>query len=133
MEPFRQSSRPRSSLVSAENILRIGRGDRDQVAPSAMLRDSDVAIKGQRALDLVGQVAETISANEGRIERLLTRALDQLRVMEERNRTLEERAVQAELRAREAEKWLMRLQVEMADKLVPGKPVKGRTASTSAA
>jgi hypothetical protein len=124
MEPFRSSTRPRSSLVSAENILRIGRGD--QPAPSTLLRESDVSIKGQRALDLVGQVAETISATEGRIERLLTRALDQLRVMEERNRTLETRAVQAELRAREAEKWLMRLQVEMADKLVPGKPLKGR-------
>ena len=46
------------------------------------------------------------------------RALDQLRQMEERNRALEERAVAAEARAREAEKWLMRLHVEMEDKFV---------------
>ena len=131
MEPFRPSTRPRSSLVSAENILRIGRGD--QPAPSTLLRESDVSIKGQRALDLVGQVAETISATEGRVERLLTRALDQLRVMEERNRTLEARALQAELRAREAEKWLMRLHVEMEDKFVSWKGAQARNLAGSAA
>ena len=49
------------------------------------------------------------------------RALEQLKTMEDRNRVLEERAVAAETRAREAEKWLMRLHVEMEDKFTSWK------------
>jgi hypothetical protein len=121
MDQFRPSTRPRSSLVGAENILRIGRSG-EQAPAISPLRESDVSRKGQAALDLVGQVADTINATESRVERLLTRALEQLRAMEERNRELEARAIQAEARAQEAEKWLVRLQVEMADKLAVVKP-----------
>jgi hypothetical protein len=128
MEPFRQSMRPRSGLAGAENILRIGRGEQPQA--NAVVRDAELARKGQAALDLVSQVAETISQTENRIETLLVRALEQLKTMEDRNQVLEERAAAAELRAREAEKWLMRLHVEMEDKFTSW---KGQQARGSAA
>ena len=125
MEPFRQSMRPRSSLAGAENILRIGRGEQ---APTEarVVRDAELSRKGQAALDLVSQVADTISQTENRIETLLVRALEQLKTMEDRNRVLEERAVAAETRAREAEKWLMRLHVEMEDKFTSWKGQQAR-------
>jgi hypothetical protein len=81
-----------------------------------VVRDAELSRKGQAALDLVSQVADSISQTENRIETLLVRALEQLKTMEDRNRVLEERAAQAELLAREAEKWLVRLHVEMEDK-----------------
>lgn len=131
MEQFRQSMRPRSSLAGAENILRIGRGEQPQA--SAALRDGELMRKGQAALDLVHQVADTISATENRIETLLVRALEQLKTMEDRNRVLEARALQAETRAREAEKWLMRLHVEMEDKFTSWKGAQSRGQGGSAA
>jgi hypothetical protein len=134
MEPYRQSMRPRSPLAGAENILRIGRGEQ-AAAPGAnsVIRDAELSRKGQAALDLVSQVADTISATENRIETLLVRALEQLKTMEDRNRVLEERAVAAETRAREAEKWLMRLHVEMEDKFTSWKGQQGRGGSSAAA
>jgi hypothetical protein len=107
---------------SAENILRLGRAPASGT-PAA--REGDVNRKGQAALDLVNAVADTITVTEGRIETLLVRALEQLRTMEERNRVLEQRAVHAEARAREAEKWLMRVHVEIEEKFTSwrsGKP-----------
>ena len=76
-------------------------------------------------------MADTISQTENRIETLLVRALEQLKTMEDRNRVLEERAVAAETRAREAEKWLMRLHVEMEDKFTSwkGQQARGSTAA----
>ena len=130
MDSFRQPTRQRN-LSSAENILRIGRGE--QPASNPALREGELSRKGQAALDLVSQVADTINATENRIETLLIRALEQLKQMEERNRALEERAAQAEARAREAEKWLMRLHVEMEDKFVSWKGVQARNLAGSAA
>jgi hypothetical protein len=130
MEAFRQSTRPRS-LSGAENILRIGRGE--QAPANSVARDGELTRKGQAALDLVSQVADTINATENRIETLLVRALDQLKQMEDRNRVLEERATAAEARAREAEKWLMRLHVEMEDKFTSWKGAQARNLSGSAA
>jgi hypothetical protein len=127
MEPFRQSMRPRSTVAAAENILRIGRGEQAQADP--VPRDAELSRKGQAALDLVAHVADTISQTENRIETLLVRALEQLKTMEERNRVLEERAAAAELRAREAEKWLMRLHVEMEDKFASWKSSRGGAAA----
>jgi hypothetical protein len=130
MEPFRQSMRPRNTLAGAENILRIGRGE--QVQQNSVLRDAELSRKGQAALDLVSQVADTISQTENRIETLLVRALEQLKTMEDRNRVLEERAAAAELRAREAEKWLMRLHVEMEDKFTSWKGQQTRGPAAAA-
>jgi len=130
MEPFRQSMRPRSSLAGAENILRIGR--EQQPAANPVVRDAELSRKGQAALDLVAQVADTISQTENRIESLLVRALEQLKTMEDRNKVLEERAVAAEARAREAEKWLMRLHLEMEDKFTSWKGREGRGPAAAA-
>lgn len=118
MEPFRQSMRSRASLADAENVLRMGR---EPAPANPVPRDPELSRRGQAALDLVAQVADTLSATENRIETLLVRALEQLKAMEDRNRVLEERAIQAEARAREAEKWLMRLHLEMEDKLASWK------------
>jgi hypothetical protein len=131
MEPFRQSMRPRSGLAGAENILRIGRGE--QAPANSVAREGELTRKGQAALDLVSQVADTISATENRIETLLVRALEQLKTIEDRNRALEERTQQAEARAREAEKWLMRLHVEMEDKFTSWKGGQARNLAGSAA
>jgi hypothetical protein len=131
MEPFRQSMRPRSNLAGVENILRMGRGE--QAAEHPAVRDGELKRKGQAALDLVHQVADTISATETRIETLLVRALEQLKTMEDRNRILEERAVEAESRAREAEKWLLRLHVEMEDKFTSWKGEQARRSGSPAA
>ena len=130
MEPFRQSMRPRGSLASAENILRIGR--EQQAAANPVVRDAELSRKGQAALDLVAQVADTISQTENRIESLLVRALEQLKTMEDRNKVLEERTVAAEARAREAEKWLMRLHLEMEDKFTSWKGREGRGPAAAA-
>ena len=102
MEPFRQSARPRSSLAGAENILRIGRGEA-RARPNPAVRDGELTRKGQAALDLVNQVADTISATENRIETLLVRALEQLKTMEDRNRALESARGRARTRARSRE------------------------------
>ena len=123
MDSLRQPTRSRT-LSGAENILRIGRGE--QPAPNPALREGELSRKGQAALDLVSQVADTINATENRIETLLVRALEQLKTMEDRNRELEARAIEAETRAREAEKWLMRLHVEMEDKFTTWKGQQGR-------
>ncbi len=131
MEPFRQSTRARSSLTGAENILRIGRGERAPANP--VVRDGELTRKGQAALDLVTQVADTISATENRIETLLVRALEQLKTMEDRNRELEARAIQAEARARDAETGRMRLHVEMEDKFTSWKGAQARKLADSAA
>ena len=128
MEPFRQSIRPRSGVAGAENILRIGLGEQPQ--SNSVVRDAELSRKGQAALDLVSQVADSISETENRIETLLVRALEQLKTMEDRNQVLEERAAAAELRARDAEKWLMRLHVGMVDKFTSW---KGQQARGSAA
>ena len=130
MEPFRQSMRSRNRYADAENILRIGR--EQQAEPNPVVRDAELSRKGQAALDLVAQVADTISQTENRIETLLVRALEQLKTMEDRNKVLEERAVAAEARAREAEKWLMRLHLEMEDKLTSWKGQQGRGPAAAA-
>jgi flagellar basal body rod protein FlgF len=115
---------------SAENILRLGRAP----APGPEIptsRDGELHRKGQAALDLVNSVADTIQVTEGRIETLLVRALDQLRTMEERNRVLEQQLKAAESRAREAEKWLVRLHVEIEDKFTSWRA--GRPGNAAAA
>jgi hypothetical protein len=131
MEAFRQPTRQRSPLAGAENILRIARGE-EPMASSAV-RDGELNRKGQAALDLLSQVADTISATENRIETLLVRALEQLKTMEDRNRVLEERVIEAEARAREAEKWLLRLHGEMEDKFTSWKGAQARNLAGSAA
>jgi len=59
------------------------------------------------------------------------RALEQLRTMEERNRVLEQRVAQAEGRAREAEKWLLRVHVEIEEKFTSFRASKANGAAAA--
>ena len=67
MDSLGQPNRPRS-VSGAENILRIGRGE--QPAPNPALRDGELSRKGQAALDLVSQVAETVERVERELRRI---------------------------------------------------------------
>jgi hypothetical protein len=83
----------------------------------AVLRENDLSRKGQAALDLIDQIADTISVTENRLEALLLQALDQLKAAEDQNGVLTVRATEAEGRASEAVKWLRRLHDEVEVKL----------------
>jgi hypothetical protein len=128
MRPRNGASGVENLRSSAENILRLGRAP---AAETPVQREGDVNRKGQAALDLVNAVADTISVTEGRIEILLVRALEQLRTMEERNRVLEQRVAQAEARAREAEKWLLRVHVEIEEKFTSFRASKANGAAAA--
>ncbi len=78
----------------------------------------DLTRRGQAAIDLVHQVADTLSAAQNRSETLLARTMEQLKTMEDRSRALEARAIQAEVSACEAEKWLRRLHDKIENELV---------------
>jgi hypothetical protein len=82
----------------------------------AVLRERDLSRKGQAALDLIDQIADTISVTENRLEALLLQALDQLKAAEDQNGVLAVRATEAEGRASEAVKWLRRLHDEVETK-----------------
>lgn len=120
-----------------ENVRRIGRtGAPGDVAAG----EEDVNRVGQAAIDMVNQFAGTIADTEKRIESLLARALERFRTLEERqtaleqlNRNLERRAAQSEARAREAEKWVQRLHVEIEEKLASLRNARLRAPGKTAA
>ena len=109
MESFSHSVRPLGGCEVPENILRIEGGE--QTA-----RDNALARKGEAVLDLIHEVADTMSAKEKRIEAALQQILDQIKGAEDRNRVLTVRVTQAESRASEAVKWLKRLHDEIEAK-----------------
>jgi hypothetical protein len=80
-------------------------------------RENDLTRKGQAALDLIDQIADTISATESCLEGRLLQALDQLKTAEDRKGVLTVRATEAEGRASDAVKWLRRLYDEVEAKL----------------
>jgi hypothetical protein len=80
-------------------------------------RADDLTRKGQAALDLIGRVADTISATENRLETQLLQTLDLLKAAEDQNGVLTARATKAEAHASEAVKWLRRLHDEVETKL----------------
>ena len=80
-------------------------------------RENDLTRQGQAALDLIDQIADTISATENCLEGRLLQALDQLKAAEDRNGVLTIRATEAESRASEAVKWLRRLHNDVEAKL----------------
>ena len=114
MESFSHSVRPLGGCEVPENILRIEGGERTSVDHPA--RDNALARKGQAVLDLIHEVADTMSAKEKRIEAALQQILDQIKGAEDRNRVLTVRVTQAESRASEAVKWLKRLHDEIEAK-----------------
>lgn len=107
MQPFRQSMRSHGGYEGPAGNRTIARAN-------------DLTRKGQATLDLLDQVADTMSASEERLEARLLQALDQLKTAEDRISVLTARASQAESRASEAEKWLSRLHDEMEIKLASG-------------
>ena len=113
MESFSHSVRPLGGCEVPENILRIEGGEQTSVDPA---RDNALARKGEAVLDLIHEVADTMSAKEKRIEAALQQILDQIKGAEDRNRVLTVRVTQAESRASEAVKWLKRLHDEIEAK-----------------
>ena len=111
MESFSQSVRPVGGCEDPERILRIRGTERTSVD-----RADALARRGQAVLDLIHEVADTMSAKEKRIEAALQQVLDQIKGAEDRNRVLTVRVTQAESRASEAVKWLKRLHDEIEAK-----------------
>ena len=91
----------------------------------------DLTRRGQAAIDLVHQVADTISTAENRSETLLVRAMEQLKTIEDRNRALEARAINAEASACEAEKWLRRVHDKIQHELLLGKEPQALSLATA--
>ena len=83
--------------------------------------DENAKHAGQSALDLIHQVAIVLKSNEARTEAIVQRAIDELKAAEDRIRALEGRALNAETRANEAEKWLLRLHEAIQEKLAAGR------------
>jgi len=105
MEAARRQTLRYSHPQRGDNVLRMARPEPDPLTHA-----------GRAALDLVTQVAETVAATEVRAEALLVRAIEQLKEAEERNRVLEARVLEAETRAKEAERWLRYVHAEIAEK-----------------
>jgi hypothetical protein len=105
MEAARRQTLRYSHPQRGDNVLRMARSEPDPLTYA-----------GRAALDLVTQVAETVAATEVRAEALLVRAIEQLKEAEERNRVLEARVLEAETRAKEAERWLRYVHAEIEEK-----------------
>ncbi len=105
MEAARRQTLRYSHPQRGDNVLRMARAEPDLLTHA-----------GRAALDLVTQVAETVAATEVRAEALLVRAIEQLKEAEERNRVLEARVLEAETRAKEAERWLRYVHAEIEEK-----------------
>lgn len=71
----------------------------------------------QTTLATVERAVGVFRANEARAQTLAQRAIEELAVANERIRELEARALTAEVRAKEAERWLLRLQKSVEETL----------------
>jgi hypothetical protein len=80
-------------------------------------RDGDLARRGNSALELVQRLAKAIASAEAHREQQLQKALADISAAEDLSDALAERATQAEGRANEAEKWLMRLHAKLEEQL----------------
>jgi hypothetical protein len=101
-------------------------------APAGHSPEETAKHVGQSALDLIHQVAIALEANDARTGVVVRRAIDELNLADERIRALETRALSAESRANEAEKWLVRLRDAIREKLAAGRiddarPAPGRS------
>ena len=96
-----------------EKILRFGGPAKDKRDPI----DDPCAETGRTALALLQQITQAMKARETRAQTVAQRALDELEASNSRIRALEARALQAETRAKEAEKWLLRLHESIQDTL----------------
>jgi hypothetical protein len=84
-----------------------GAGEQDEMARQA----------ARATLETVEQAAEVFRASEAHIRAVAQRAIDELAAAQDRIRSLEARVLKAETRAREAEKWLLRLNESIRETL----------------
>ncbi|MCZ7657279.1 MAG: hypothetical protein M5U07_05210 [Xanthobacteraceae bacterium] len=127
MESARPTTLRYSHPQRGDNVLRMARSDEP-------LRAQDgLNLAGQATVDLLSQVAETVAATEVRAEALLVRAIEQLREAEERNRLLEARVLEAETRAKEAERWLRYVHAEIEEKFAAWRNARPRRTRAPAA
>jgi hypothetical protein len=94
----------RKPAHSTDRILRSA-----PTAPARQSPEETTNHAGQSALDLIRQVAIAIESNDTRTKATLQQLINEITVAEERIRELETRALSAESRATEAEKWLVLL------------------------
>ncbi len=78
----------------------------------------DVASQAARAtIETVEHAAESFRVGEAHIRAVAQRAIDELAAAQDRIRSLEARVLKAETRAREAEKWLLRVHESVRETL----------------
>jgi hypothetical protein len=86
--------------------------------PGAVGEQDEMARQAARAtLETVEHAAEVFRANEAHIRAVAQRAIDELAAAQDRIRSLEARVIKAETRARESEKWLLRLNESIRETL----------------
>ena len=88
--------------------------------------DSELARRGNSALDLVQRLAATIASTQARHEQQLQKALADVTAAENLGAVLSERACRAEERADEAEQWLRRLHSRLQEEFASAKQVSMR-------
>lgn len=76
----------------------------------------------EETLDAVARATEAFRANEQRARTAVQHAAEELAGAKDRIRALEARALKAEVRAKEAERWLLRVQQSVAEMLVEWQP-----------
>ncbi|HET9904072.1 MAG TPA: hypothetical protein VFQ27_10280 [Xanthobacteraceae bacterium] len=94
--------------------LAIVKGDQ---TPSAEDQDDMARQTARATLETVEQAAEAFRASEAHIRAVAKRAIDELAAAQDRIRALEARVIKAETRARESEKWLLRLNESIRETL----------------
>jgi chromosome segregation ATPase len=86
--------------------------------PAGVADQDDVSRQAARmTLETVEHAAEVFRASEQHIRSVAQRAIDELAAAQDRIRILEARVIKAETRAREAEKWLLRLNESIRETL----------------
>jgi hypothetical protein len=116
MRTRRQPYPPESSSLHAlgrQLALAVVSGE-NSAAPAD---DETFKQAAQTTLATVERAVGVFRANEARAETLAHRAIEQLAVANDRIRELEARALKAEVRAKEAERWLLRLQKSVEETL----------------
>jgi hypothetical protein len=95
------------AIVKGEQPPGVGGGEQDEMARQA----------ARATLETVEHAAEVFRASEAHIRAVAQRAIDELAAAQDRIRALEARVIKAETRARESEKWLLRLNESIRETL----------------
>lgn len=114
----KQSGNRGSDLHSLARQLSLAIVKGEQPGVSAATEQDDMARQAARAtLETVEQAAEVFRSSEAHIRAVAQRAIDELAAAQDRIRSLEARVLKAETRAREAEKWLLRVHESVRESL----------------